>query len=243
MSTLGTFARYSDYGWFQDLYKNLAKTAKKVKKTATKTTEKAREVLEPGFKKAKDTRFRNNAIAGTALGVGGAGALGTGLYLNRNSSKNKMSEMSRLKSYADFADEPVKTAQEIAEEAAKKAKRAKRAAMQRKLEGQIDRGGNAYKIKNDDVGVIARTTALLGSPERASIASGKKSKNEFIKGLAENAEKLGRLGYQEGAEGWRRYANKAVGRTFTGKVARLGVAGLGLSAIGGAMKRNRQEQG
>ena len=238
MSTLGTFAKYSDFNWFQDVAKNVQKTVKGAKKTAKKTTEKAREVLEPGYKKGKDTLFRNNAIAGTALGVGGAGTLGTGLYLNRN-SKKRMSEMSRLNSNANFADEVSETAEEIA----KKAERAKRAATQRKLEQQIDRGGNAYKIKNDDVGVVGRTTALLGSPERGAIEKGKKSKNSFVKGLAENAEKFGKLGYQEGAEGWRRYANKAVGRTATGKVARLGAAGVGLAAIGGAMKRNRQERG
>lgn len=120
--------------------------------------------------------------------------------------------------------------------------RLKKYAGQRTVEKNIDKGGNIYKgAKGFDY--VSRTGALLGSPERAAIAAGKKSKNGFLKGSTEVAEKVGRAGYKTGATGWRNIANKAVGRTVTGKVARLGAAGIGLSAIGGALKRNRQERG
>lgn len=113
---------------------------------------------------------------------------------------------------------------------------------QRAVERNIDKGGDVYKgAKGMDY--VTRTGALLGSPERNMIAAGKNSKNGFIKGASEVAEKVGRAGYKTGAIGARGVLNKVVGRTATGKVARLGAAGIGLSAIGGAMKRNRQERG
>jgi hypothetical protein len=36
--------------------------------------------------------------------------------------------------------------------------------------------------------------------------------------------------------------NKIAGRTLTGKAVRLGAAGAGIAAIGGAMKRKREDQ-
>lgn len=109
---------------------------------------------------------------------------------------------------------------------------------QKLVESNIDAGGDIYKGAKG-MEYVTRTGALLGSPERGLIEAGKASKNEFVQNLAKGAEKVGRLGYKPGAG----VMNKVVGRTFTGKVARLTGVGLGLSAIGGAMKRNRQEQG
>lgn len=116
-------------------------------------------------------------------------------------------------------------------------------ANQRGIEKQIDSGGDIYKGAKGAGDYVNRTSALLTSPERKAIAAGKTSKNSFVKGLSEGAEKFGRAGYKTGATGLRGVGNALVGRTVTGKVARLGAAGIGLSAIGGAMKRNRQERG
>lgn len=116
-------------------------------------------------------------------------------------------------------------------------------ANQRGIEKQIDSGGDIYKGAKGAGDYVNRTSALLTSPERKVIAAGKTSKNSFVKGLSEGAEKFGRAGYKTGATGLRGVGNALVGRTVTGKVARLGAAGIGLSAIGGAMKRNRQERG
>jgi hypothetical protein len=114
---------------------------------------------------------------------------------------------------------------------------------QRNIENIVDSKDGMGKAYNKgglkDVGNV--TTAVLGNPERNLIASGKKSNNKFVRDLAEGAESFGRKGYQAGATGGRKLVNKLVGRTLTGKVARLGAAGTGLAVIGSAMRRNRDE--
>ena len=153
---------------------------------------------------------------------------GTGTAL----TKDQMDKLTEIKKKEKMSAEDIKSTQE----------RLKKYGGQRAVERNIDKGGDVYKgAKGMDY--VTRTGALLGSPERNIIAAGKKSKNDFIKGSANAAEGFGRLGYKTGAIGARGVLNKVVGRTATGKLARLGAAGIGLSAIGGAMKRNRQERG
>ena len=86
-----------------------------------------------------------------------------------------------------------------------------------------------------------QVTATAGNPERALIAKGKASEG-FVKGLAEGAEKFGKAGYREGAIGVRGALNKVAGRTLTGKAVRLGAAGVGIAAIGSALRKKREDQ-
>ena len=86
-----------------------------------------------------------------------------------------------------------------------------------------------------------QVTATAGNPERALIAKGKASEG-FVKGLAEGAEKFGKAGYREGAGGVRGALNKVAGRTLTGKAVRLGAAGVGIAAIGSALRKKREDQ-
>lgn len=115
---------------------------------------------------------------------------------------------------------------------------------QRNIENQLDAKDGIGKTYNkgglkDAVNV---TTALAGQPERKLVQAGKSSSNKFVRDLAEGAESFGRAGYRAGAVGGQKIINKIVGRTATGKLARLGAAGTGLAVIGGAMRRNRQEE-
>lgn len=139
------------------------------------------------------------------------------------------------------ADAAIKSVRDIARD--NRRKEVGKLNKQRAIERNVDSGGDVYKGAKGAGDYLARTSALLTSPERMAIQAGKNSKNGFVSGLAEGAEKFGKAGYKEGATGLRKVGNALVGRTVTGKVARLGAAGLGLSAIGGAMKRNRQERG
>lgn len=167
----------------------------------------------------------SGGLTGSTVGLTAEQIAGTGTAMSEEQLKRIRERASSRKK---MSAEDIKATQE----------RLKKYAGQRGVERNIDAGGDIYKGAKG-MEYVTRTGALLGSPERALIQAGKASKNEFVQNLAKGAEKVGRLGYKPGAG----VLNKVVGRTLTGKAARLGVAGLGLSAIGGAMKRNRQEQG
>lgn len=207
------------------------------------------------LEKLKGIKNRNLMI-GAGLGLAGLGTAGAIAYNNRNSSRR--SEMSAPSAFANFVSKDKKDAVKamtqtgnadadaaikMVRDESRKNRRKELANLktQRGFESAADRGEAFKNAKGGDM--VARTLAVAGSPERALIAQGKRSKNDFIKGLAEGAEKVGKAGYKEGATGLRKAGNAIAGRTLIGKGVRLGAAGIGLSAIGGAMKRNRQERG
>ena len=205
--------------------------------------------------KLKGIKNRNLMI-GAGLGLAGLGTAGAIAYNNRNSSKR--SEMSSGSAFANFVSKDKKDAVKamtqtgnadadaaitlVRDETRKnRRKEIGKLNTQKGFESAADKG-DAYKnAKGGEY--ISRTLATAGSPERSLIAKGKNSKNEFIKSVATNAEKIGGAGYKQGATGLRKAGNAIAGRTLTGKGVRLAAAGIGLSAIGGAMKRNRQERG
>lgn len=195
-----------------------------------------------------------NLMIGAGLGLAGLGTAGAIAYNNRNS--NKRSEMSSGSAFANFVSKDKKDAVKamtqtgnadadaaikMVRDESRKNRRKELANLktQRGFESAADRGEAFKNAKGGDM--VARTLAVAGSPERALIAQGKRSQNGFVKGLAEAAENIGKAGYKEGATGLRKVGNAIAGRTMIGKGVRLGAAGLGLSAIGGAMKRKRQE--
>jgi len=193
--------------------------------------------------KKKGLKIRNLGL-GIGLGTAGLAGLGAAAYLNRDS--NRRANMSAKSAFANFAEttrkigKGDKAVEYTMDELANIKKSSKATQAQKAVERSIDRGDDIYKgAKGMDY--VTRTGALLGSPERGLITSGKKSKNELVRNIAKGAEKFGSLGYKQGATGARGVLNKVAGRTVTGKAVRLGAAGIGLSAIGGAMKRNRQE--
>jgi hypothetical protein len=239
----------------------------------TKQSEKSKKAVANSFAeiaKKKRLKMRNLGV-GIGLGTAGLAGLGAAAYLNRDSGRR--AEMGYESAFANFQATQMElplglpssksgkkrdlTADELAgiKKRSKKPdsvmsaddikatqERLKKYGGQRAAERNIDKGGDIYKgAKGMDY--VTRTGALLGSPERQAIAAGKASKNEIVQNIAKGAEGFGRLGYKTGAIGGRGVLNKVVGRTATGKVARLGAAGVGLAAIGGAMKRNRQERG
>jgi hypothetical protein len=108
---------------------------------------------------------------------------------------------------------------------------------QNQVEQSVDNKGFRNSVK----AIADKTTAAGGSLERKLMAKAQNSDKGWVKGLAEGAEKAGKAGYQAGATGARGVLNKIAGRTLTGKAVRLGAAGAGIAAIGGAMKRKRQE--
>lgn len=208
------------------------------------------------------------AGGGAALAGGGATAIALANRKKKKASPEAEAKMSSPHGLASFAEvDPFKPQTSNAKKNAAKGTRDKekqfyaeafgkaddegKAAMQkqsgkylrqRNIENIVDSKDGMGKAYNKgglkDVGNV--TAAVLGNPERNLIASGKKSGNKFVRDLAEGAEGFGRSGYRAGATGARGVLNKVVGRTATGKVARLGAAGLGLSAIGGAMRRKRE---
>ncbi len=209
---------------------------------------------EKGFEKLgklKTLKNRNLAI-GAGLGLAGLGTAGAIAYNNRNANMSAQSAFANFvsKDKKDAVKAMTQTGNADADAAIKLVRDESRKARRKELtnlktqkgfESAADRG-DAYKnAKGGEY--ISRTLATAGSPERALIRQGKNSKNEFIKSVATNAEKIGSAGYKQGATGLRKAGNAIAGRTLTGKAVRLGAAGLGLSAIGGAMKRNRQERG
>lgn len=271
MSTLGTFSQYADFNFFQDAAKGLGKIVKKAKNTGASANKKvkkvvnsARRAVEPGYKAkqdlAKGVRNRNIMI-GAGLGTAGLGTAGAIALSNRKKNAN----MSGINAYSSFAKKTYGevtdamragsgsdlSADQLAKIKAVKdnkqkldadqlkevQKRAGDLKSQRSLEKAVDAGKDTGKAS-----LIARGAALAGSPERDLIRSGKASDKKWVKGLAEGAEKFGKLGYKSGATGARGVLNKVVGRTGTGKIARLGAAGAGIAAIGGAMKRKREDQ-
>lgn len=195
-----------------------------------------------------------NIMIGSGLGLAGLGALGAIAYNNRDS--NKRANMSANTAFANFVSKEKKDAVKaltqtgnadadaaikLVRDESRKARRKELANLktQQGFESMADRG-NTYKgAKGGEY--INRTLAAAGSPERGLIAQGKRSKNELVQNIAKGAENIGGAGYKAGATGLRKVGNAIAGRTLTGKAVRLGAAGIGLSAIGGAMKRNRQE--
>lgn len=287
MSTLGTFAKYSDFagetGKKRGRPKKEAATyvvdtskpqsgmveMKPAPKAVTPAAKPVSQMQYPeganlpykskqrakGSKLQKLKGIKNrNLMIGAGLGLAGLGTAGAIAYNNRNS--NKRSEMSSGSAFANFVSKDKKDAvkamtqtgnadadaviKKVRDESRKnRRKELANLKTQRGFESAADRGEAFKNAKGGDM--VARTLATAGSPERALIAQGKKSKNGFIKGLAEGAEKVGSAGYKQGATGLRKAGNAIAGRTLIGKGVRLGAAGLGLSAIGGAMKRKRQE--
>lgn len=195
-----------------------------------------------------------NIMIGSGLGLAGLGTLGAIAYNNRDSKKR--ADMSANTAFANFVSKEKKDAVKAltqtgnadADAAIKLVRDESRKARRKELgnlkkqqgfESMADRG-NTYKgAKGGEY--INRTLAVAGSPERGLIAQGKRSKNELVQNIAKGAENIGGAGYKAGATGLRKVGNAIAGRTLTGKAVRLGAAGIGLSAIGGAMKRNRQE--
>ena len=108
---------------------------------------------------------------------------------------------------------------------------------QKQVENSVDNKGFRNSVK----AIADKTTAAGGSLERKLMSKAQNSDKGWIKGLAEGAEKAGSAGYKAGATGARGVLNKIAGRTLTGKAVRLGAAGAGLAAIGGAMKKKNQE--
>ncbi len=220
---------------------------------SNRRTSKGKEVKK-GFEKLgklKALKNRNLAI-GAGLGLAGLGTAGAIAYNNRNANMSAQSAFANFvsKDKKDAVKAMTQTGNADADAAIKMVRDESRKARRKELtnlktqkgfESAADRG-DAYKnAKGGEY--ISRTLATAGSPERALIRQGKNSKNEFIKSIATNAEKIGSTGYKQGATGLRKAGNAIAGRTLTGKAVRLGAAGVGLSAIGGAMKRNRQERG
>jgi hypothetical protein len=195
-----------------------------------------------------------NIMIGSGLGLAGLGTLGAIAYNNRDSKKR--ADMSANTAFANFVSKDKKDAVKAmtqtgnadADAVIKKVRDETRKARRKELgnlkkqqgfESAADRGDVYKNAKGGEY--INRTLAAAGSPERALIAQGKRSKNEFVQNIAKGAENIGGAGYKAGATGLRKVGNAIAGRTLTGKAVRLGAAGIGLSAIGGAMKRNRQE--
>lgn len=115
---------------------------------------------------------------------------------------------------------------------------------QRNIENIVDsKGGIKDAYSKGGIKDVVRTTlAVSGKPERAAINAGKNSKSKIVRDIASGAEELGRKGFRAGATGGRGLVNKLVGRTVTGKVARLGAAGAGIAAVGSALKRKEKEE-
>lgn len=195
-----------------------------------------------------------NIMIGSGLGLAGLGTLGAIAYNNRDSKKR--ADMSANTAFANFVSKEKKDAVKAmtqtgnadADAVIKKVRDETRKARRKELgnlkkqqgfESAADRGDVYKNAKGGEY--INRTLAAAGSPERALISQGKRSKNEFVQNIAKGAENIGGAGYKAGATGLRKVGNAIAGRTLTGKAVRLGAAGIGLSAIGGAMKRNRQE--
>ena len=209
---------------------------------------------------------------GLYLGLGGAGlaAAGGGTALAVANKKKKEAKMSGNSETASFAEsDPFKPntpfqkknasagvrdkeKQRFAEafgnadEAGKKAmeKQSGKYLRQRNIENLTDAKGGMKKAygKAGLKDVANVSTAVAGMGERKLINAGKNSKSKIVQDLAKGAEAIGRKGYTAGATGARGVLNKIAGRTLTGKAVRLGAAGVGLSAIGGAMKKKNQEQ-
>lgn len=203
--------------------------------------------------KLKKLKTRN-LIVGAGLGLAGLGTAGAIAYNNRNAKKQ--ADMSGYSDIASFVSQDRKDAVKkmtqtgnadadaaikMVRDETRKARRKElgKVAKQKGFESAADKGDAFKNAKGGEY--IGRTLATAGSPERAVIAQGKKSQNSFIKGAANAAEKFGSAGYKEGATGLRKVGNAIAGRSVIGKAVRLGAAGVGLSAIGGAMKRKRQE--
>jgi hypothetical protein len=256
MSTLGTFANFAklqqapkrpDRNIGQALVDRakgdtelLNPNVQKAIATQSKTIgRKESEAADQAFKTAKKIRNRNLLI-GAGLGAAGLGTAGA-IALN-NRRKKKTADMGFNSAFANFAEatrkigKGDKAVEYTMDELANIKKSSKATQGQKAIERATDTGSTMPKA-----GVVSRTLALAGSPERDLIRSGKGSKNEMVRNISKGAESFGRLGFKQGATGARGVLNKVVGRTATGKVARLGAAGLGLSAIGGAMRKNRQE--
>lgn len=109
---------------------------------------------------------------------------------------------------------------------------------QKQVEQSVDNKGFRNSVK----AIADKTAAAGGSLERKLMNKAQNSDKSWVKGLAEGAEKAGKAGYKAGATGARGVLNKIAGRTLTGKAVRLGAAGAGIAAIGGAMKKKREDQ-
>jgi hypothetical protein len=189
MSTLGTFSEYADFNFFQDAAKGLGKIVKKANKTGASANKKvkkvvnsARRAVEPGYKAKEDLAkgvLNRNIMIGAGLGTAGLGTAGAIALNNRKKNAN----MSAKNETANFISQETKDA-------------VKKVRDQQGVEKLVDAGKDTGKA-----GLIARGTAIAGSPERDLIRSGKASDKKWVKGLAEGAEKAGKAGYKAGATG------------------------------------------
>ena len=236
---------------------------------ATKARAKGRRGTQTAIEGTAEKK-KSNMLPLALLGGGVAVGTGAGIATRAALSKKKKAEMSGNTNTASFAEsDPFKPRTSFqkknassgvrdkekqrfaeafgnADEAGKKAmeKQSGKYLRQRNIENLTDAKGGigkAYgKAGLKDVANVS--TAVAGMGERKLINAGKNSKSKIVQDLAKGAEAIGRKGYTAGATGARGVLNKIAGRTLTGKAVRLGAAGAGIAAIGGAMKKKREDQ-
>lgn len=208
--------------------------AEKIAKARGEAEKIAKDEAEKAVRNARNKKI---AIGSTIGGVGLASGLAYGGVKLANKEKTTKQEeamqeyRSRRSKMASFAKE--KPLFDRMQETRKN------------LSSAIDQQSIAEKLGSAGAGAYAvgkSAASIAGTPERALVNKGlNAAEGSLGRKVAEGAKKLGELGFNANRTGKRgAVLNALAGRTVTGKLARLGAAGLAVKGVLG--KKKNQDQ-